>query len=110
MATNAAKYGALSREGGSVRIAWEIDANARPRRLRLKWTETGGPLVSTPDRVGFGTTLIERALAQQTGGAAKIEYRPHGVVLTVDAPLLGEGDILDDSDSDPSLRAVRATA
>lgn len=88
MATNAAKYGALSREGGSVRIAWEIDATVNPRRLRLTWTESGGPPVSAPDRTGFGTTLTERVLALETDGEAKIDYRPDGVVLTVDAPLL----------------------
>ncbi|MFT4117905.1 PAS domain-containing protein [Bradyrhizobium sp.] len=88
MATNAAKYGALSREGGLIRIAWEIDASAHLRRLRLIWTESGGPPVSAPDRTGFGTTLIERVMAREADGEAKIDYRPDGVVLTVNVPLI----------------------
>lgn len=90
MATNAAKYGALSVEGGSVRIAWEVGIEAHRRSLRLNWSETGGPPVSAPDRTGFGTMLIERVLTRETGGKAVIDYASAGVLLTVDVPMLGD--------------------
>ncbi len=91
MATNASKYGALSVDEGEVRIVWEIGTDQDTRRLLLRWTEAGGPPVSTPDRSGFGTTLIERVLARDTGGTAKIDYAPHGVTLVIDAPLHNDG-------------------
>lgn len=52
--------------------------------------------MSAPDRTGFGTTLIERVLARETGGKAVIDYAPGGVKLTVDVPMLG-----DDGDGAP---------
>ena len=80
VATNAAKYGALSQAGGHVRVAWEV---VDGRRLHLGWSEHGGPPVAIPTRTGFGTRLIERLMAQDAGGGATIEYRPGGVVLTL---------------------------
>jgi PAS domain S-box-containing protein len=87
LATNAAKYGALSTSGGRVHVQWEVVDGERPQRIRVTWTETGGPPVVPPSRAGFGTRLIERVLAQEVGGTAKIDYRETGVVFTVDAPL-----------------------
>ncbi len=87
LATNAVKYGALSNATGEVQISWELDHSVIPARLRLRWQETGGPLVQTPVRRGFGIRLIERSLAQELGGEVKIEFDPSGVVCTVDAPL-----------------------
>lgn len=92
LCTNAAKYGALSRQNGSVTIIWQVtDANAGVR-LQLSWTETGGPLVSPPSRKGFGSRLIERALAMELGGEVRIDYEPSGVICKIDVPLpSGEG-------------------
>ncbi|MFT4026113.1 MAG: PAS domain-containing protein [Novosphingobium sp.] len=90
MATNAAKYGALSAEGGTVRIVWEVRSDSGLKRLLLTWTEAGGPPVSVPERTGFGTTLIERVLAREMGGQPQIKYAPGGVILSVNAPLLDE--------------------
>lgn len=87
MATNAAKYGALSREQGTVRIGWEMDHTSGHQHLRLNWSERGGPEVFPPARTGFGTRLIERVLAGETGGKAVIDYRPMGVVLLAEIPL-----------------------
>ncbi|MCW2339140.1 PAS domain S-box-containing protein [Sphingobium sp. B2D3A] len=90
MATNASKYGALSVDSGEVRIVWEIDSSSGARRLLLRWSESGGPTVSAPDRTGFGTTLIERVLARDTGGAAKIDYAAEGVILAIEIPLFDD--------------------
>lgn len=83
LATNAAKYGALSRSGGSVAIRWHLTEQGS---IELSWTESGGPEVKTPNRRGFGSTLIERALAMETDGVAKIRYLPGGVVCDVTLP------------------------
>lgn len=86
LATNAAKYGALSTRSGRVRISW----SARPEadetvRLRMVWREADGPPVEPPARTGFGTRLIERGLAAELRGQVRIDYRPEGVVCTIDA-------------------------
>ncbi|HEX8167631.1 MAG TPA: HWE histidine kinase domain-containing protein [Beijerinckiaceae bacterium] len=87
LATNGAKYGALSAAGGSVTIAWEVVDRLGDARLRLRWTEHGGPPVRVPTRRGFGSRLIERSLAAESGGSATIEYRPEGVVCVIEAPI-----------------------
>jgi PAS domain S-box-containing protein len=87
LATNAVKYGALSNDEGRVVINWEIVSGPQAPRLSLRWEEVGGPAVFPPVRMGFGTRMIERALASEFDGAAKIDYRPRGIVFTVDAPL-----------------------
>ncbi|UTP39642.1 GAF domain-containing protein [Phenylobacterium sp. LH3H17] len=87
LATNAAKYGALSTADGQVSIAWDLLRGARSRRLRLTWTETGGPPVAPPPRRGFGTRLIERGLARELNGSAHVAFPPEGVVCTVEAVL-----------------------
>jgi light-regulated signal transduction histidine kinase (bacteriophytochrome) len=83
LATNAAKYGALSAPGGRVSIHWALTENGG---LALSWTESGGPPVSAPIRRGFGSTLIERALAMETDGTATLSYLPGGVVCEVALP------------------------
>lgn len=87
LATNAAKYGALSQAGGTVELTWEIVDGWRPHRLHISWVESGGPAVAPPSGTGFGTRLIERVMAREIDGSAKIDYRPDGVVFTAIAPL-----------------------
>jgi PAS domain S-box-containing protein len=87
LATNAVKYGALSNDEGRVILNWELIDGAKTDRLWLRWEELGGPPVAPPTRKGFGTRMIERALAAEFGGTAEIDYRPRGVVFTVEAPL-----------------------
>jgi PAS domain S-box-containing protein len=93
LCTNAVKYGSLSNETGIVGVHWSIAGEAGSgRRLTLVWKEEGGPPVSPPRRRGFGTRLIERGLAADLGGTARIEFLPDGVLCTVDAPLPEEQD------------------
>jgi PAS domain S-box-containing protein len=86
LATNAAKYGALSNGSGSISVHWTI-AERDQQHLQIVWTETGGPKVVAPGSKGFGSRLIERGLAGQLGGEAVIDYRETGVVCMIMAPL-----------------------
>jgi len=83
LATNAGKYGALSTPGGRVTVSWRL---ADDGGIELSWSETGGPPVEPPTRRGFGSTLIERALAMETGGRANIHYLRTGVVCEIFLP------------------------
>ena len=85
LCTNTTKFGALSVPGGRVDIAWTIDEETQ--RLRLTWTEKGGPPVVTPTRRSFGTRMME-SLGQQLHGSVELSYQPAGFVYTLDAPLI----------------------
>jgi PAS domain S-box-containing protein len=87
LATNAAKYGALSVPGGDVAIRWRLEPGPGSVRLRFQWQESGGPPVRPPKRRGFGSRLIERTLAEDTGGRVEIAYSPGGVELKLTMPL-----------------------
>jgi two-component sensor histidine kinase len=87
IATNAAKYGALSNDTGTVRLDWEILAD---NTLRLVWAEAGGPHVVAPVQRGFGSRLIERSARDQLGGEATVDFLPRGVVYTVTSSLKDE--------------------
>ncbi|GJD47046.1 Blue-light-activated histidine kinase [Methylobacterium cerastii] len=87
LATNSVKYGSLSLDDGRVIVSWDVADRSGSDRLWFQWQEVGGPRVSRPTRTGFGSRMIERALAQEIGGTAEIEYRPRGIVFTAEAPL-----------------------
>ena len=86
LATNAAKYGALSTATGEIEVKWEL-SRTNPPALDLLWQERGGPAVRSPKRVGFGSQLISRILHSR-GGMTKVEYNPNGVSCTVCLPTL----------------------
>ncbi|WP_426041671.1 HWE histidine kinase domain-containing protein [Brevundimonas sp. TWP2-3-4b1] len=92
LATNAAKFGSLSRVEGQISVAWRVSDDGS---LILTWRETGGPTVMAPTRRGFGSSLIERALALETGGRATIDYAPTGVVCEIILPKSALVDIGD---------------
>jgi two-component sensor histidine kinase/CheY-like chemotaxis protein len=84
LCTNTTKFGALSVAGGRVEIAWTVD---EPRqRLRLVWTERGGPAVEPPTRRSFGTRMME-SLGQQLTGRVQLAYEPGGFIYSLDVPL-----------------------
>ncbi|MCR5877247.1 sensor histidine kinase [Phenylobacterium sp. J367] len=84
LATNAAKYGALTVATGSVEIRWTIEDS----RLKLTWQERGGPPVTPPTRRGFGSRLIERSLQGEMRGEAVLDFAPAGLVCRVTLPLI----------------------
>ncbi|MGH6710811.1 MAG: sensor histidine kinase [Bradyrhizobium sp.] len=90
IATNAAKYGALSNDIGTVTLDWEVLEESGGRKLRMIWTEAGGPHVSAPVQRGFGSRLIERSARDQLGGEATVDFLPRGVVCTVTSALDNE--------------------
>lgn len=79
LATNAAKYGALS-DGGRISVCW---AKLDDRRWRLQWTEAGGPPVTAPTRTGFGSRLISRLSQGDLEGRAEMDFRPDGLVVVL---------------------------
>ena len=91
IATNAAKYGALSNDNGTVTLDWEVLDEGDGRKLRMIWTEAGGPLVSAPVQRGFGSRLIERSARDQLGGEATVDFLPRGVVYTLSCALENGG-------------------
>ena len=86
LATNAAKYGALSVPTGRVSVQWSVTGD-EPRRLTLRWEEVGGPPVVPPSRTGFGTRLVQRSLAAELEGEVRLSYEVRGVTCSVMAPL-----------------------
>jgi two-component system CheB/CheR fusion protein len=86
LATNAAKYGALSVPEGTLDVAWRLENTASPR-VALEWRESGGPAVQAPERRGFGSTLIERAVSYELGGSSRLEYAANGARCHIEFPL-----------------------
>ncbi|WP_425999629.1 sensor histidine kinase [Caulobacter sp. DWR1-3-2b1] len=85
LATNAAKYGALS-AGGHLRVSWFMEVDT----LSLEWRETGGPTPSPPTRRGFGSRLIERSLTGELQGSVMIDYDPAGLICSFTVPAARE--------------------
>jgi PAS domain S-box-containing protein len=79
LATNAAKYGALSVPNGQVHLKWVHQADGQ---LVLSWTETGGPTVRPPSRQGFGARIISQLIDQQQG-KTRFDWRPEGLVCEI---------------------------
>jgi two-component sensor histidine kinase len=85
LATNAAKYGALSEDAGRVDVSWSLLAG-EPAAIRLNWREQGGPPVTPPPRKGFGHTLIERSARYELDGAARLSFPPDGLTAEISFP------------------------
>lgn len=87
LATNAVKYGALSSPTGRVAINWRLDRlEGDEPRFVLEWEERGGPNVAAPKARGFGFRTITHSVSA-FDGAADLDFRPHGLFCTLDAPL-----------------------
>lgn len=86
LATNAMKYGALSRSEGRVAISWNVFKLDQVRRVRFVWQESGGPVVGTEPGKGFGTRLITEGLALQLDGKISLDFRPDGVHCSIEFP------------------------
>ncbi|AWN42645.1 HWE histidine kinase domain-containing protein [Methylobacterium durans] len=86
LATNSAKYGALSVPGGRVRIRWSVTGHAPSRVLSLFWREVGGPTVKPPRREGFGSFVTQRLIEYEMQGTSEVIYKPDGVCFYMDVP------------------------
>lgn len=89
LATNAAKYGALSGDKGIVDVQWRVEPGPRSDKAVLIWREAGGPVVAEPCRKGFGSTLIARVAKGDLGGVSQVEFRPEGLAVRLEFPLAG---------------------
>jgi PAS domain S-box-containing protein len=83
LATNAAKYGALSRDDGTVTVRTQLDDEF----ASIDWQEHGGPATAAPTSSGFGSKLIELSIVRQMGGSIERDWRPDGLAMRVEIPL-----------------------
>jgi PAS domain S-box-containing protein len=90
LATNAAKYGALSTRSGAVRLEWSHEPESG--EFRLSWIESNGPAVSPPERQGFGSAVLTRILAQEISGRVSMDYPPDGAVCRMQGRLPRQAD------------------
>ncbi len=92
LATNAAKYGALSIDKGRVALNWQLlqPEGNEPRRVRFTWQENGGPGVKAHPQSGFGTRLIQQGLP---GATVKLDYAKNGVQCEMEFPILTGGEL-----------------
>jgi PAS domain S-box-containing protein len=88
LASNAAKYGALTRPTGRIEIRWQVSRRDEGRTVELTWAETGGPMVRTPERTGFGSKLMDINVTHEFNGNIERDFRPEGLVcfLTFSLP------------------------
>ncbi len=89
LATNAAKYGALSTPSGNVSVTWRFVSSDL---AEIRWRESGGPLVAEPEKRGFGRDLIEKIVAHELRSQVDLRFRPEGVECTLQVPVRQLGD------------------
>jgi two-component sensor histidine kinase len=89
LATNAAKYGALSSEAGKLSLTWQVREGADQTMLDLVWQESGGPPVQAPTRRGFGTRLMERCIERDLSGELDLIFDSTGLCCRTAIPLRG---------------------
>ena len=83
LATNAAKYGALSSPAGRVVLTARVEAGEGGEELAIVWQEDGGPPVQEPETTGFGTSMLSTAAV----GRSELIWRPSGLVCRLRLPL-----------------------
>jgi two-component sensor histidine kinase len=87
LATNAAKYGALSALSGRVVIKWRRLPASEGHGIEMIWEESGGPGVIAPEQRGFGTLVIERHLPRSLDSEVHLEFAPGGVSCRINVPV-----------------------
>ena len=86
LATNAAKFGALSNSSGRIDVRWGL-TDDDPAAIEIKWRESGGPPVDPPSHKGFGSTLLERAVAHELAGTMELGFAREGLECTLHLPM-----------------------
>jgi two-component sensor histidine kinase/DNA-binding response OmpR family regulator len=84
LATNAAKYGALSQTSGTLELRWRIEPDA----IVINWQEAGGPPTHVPAKTGFGTRIITSSIERQLEGKTTFDWRPEGLFCSLTVPYL----------------------
>jgi PAS domain S-box-containing protein len=87
LATNAARYGALSNGCGRIDVRWALEPEGQPAAVTICWREHGGPEICPPSRRGFGSRLLERAITHELGGQTEMTFTPSGAGCTFRIPL-----------------------
>jgi two-component sensor histidine kinase/integral membrane sensor domain MASE1 len=87
LATNAAKYGALSAAEGSVRIEWQLVGQGEHAGLKMRWSEQGGPAVVPPQSHGFGRTVMVEMVKHALNAEVRLDYPPSGAIWELVAPV-----------------------
>ena len=82
LATNAVKHGSLGKEGGSVEVHWILE----PEAMIVSWTESGGPQVVRPKRLGFGTKLLRQVTGRQLDAHLDFHWNPEGLSVEIRLP------------------------
>jgi two-component sensor histidine kinase len=106
LATNAAKYGALSTSTGQVSIQWHLRMNGQPPSyMVLEWQEIGGPRIVAPGKSGYGTSTICDLIPFEFGGTVDLTHAPEGVRCRVEFP----GDWISTSGDESDLANAAVT-
>lgn len=87
LATNAAKYGALSTQNGQVSVSWDLKPNGGATNLTLVWREFGGPPVASEHPSGYGTDLIRNLIPHELGGTVNLVFATEGMNCRIEIPL-----------------------
>jgi two-component sensor histidine kinase len=87
LATNAAKYGALSIPGGQVSVRWDLKPKGDPANLTLLWRELGGPPVASEHPSSYGTNLIRNLIPHELGGKVDLVFAKEGVTCRIEIPV-----------------------
>jgi two-component sensor histidine kinase len=87
LATNAAKYGALSAPGGQVFVNWDLKPNGAMTKLTLDWRELGGPAVVSQRPSGYGTNLIRNLIPHELDGTVDLAFAKEGVSCKMEIPV-----------------------
>jgi PAS domain S-box-containing protein len=89
LATNSAKYGALSVDSGELCIHWNRPKPGSDAVLAFTWIEEGGPPVKQPERKGFGSVVLQTSVERQLGGAVSLDWRMEGLRCSIEVPAAG---------------------
>jgi PAS domain S-box-containing protein len=105
LATNAARYGALSRVGGQIAVTWWLEDGDGP--FRVRWTERGGPPITAPAEAGFGSRLIDVTIRGQLGGSARFDWQAEGLVCDLEIARIWTSELQGDGDAPDARRSPR---
>ena len=86
LATNAAKFGALSNDAGHISANWRLSRGPEGDTLDLEWREAGGPTVEPPGKRGFGSRLIAMSMEGELGGKTDLRFDPEGLKCKISIP------------------------